>query len=159
MGDTKATMLSKLFHLIVSGTVALTMQNNALLLECITSSVDPAGCLRKSLTPIPPFVPQQAHRNAIPWSRCSQCSCSCKGIYPTVNVFLLGCVPPRVSSGPARSQCAKVFWVALTSACPPPADSAKAYETIAEESIRGDRGWIHGCAYHTEGYRSGVGVK
>ena len=63
MDDATATKLSKLFHFIVSGTVALTAQNNALFLESITSSVDPAGCihtiinstdgfqaLRKSLT-------------------------------------------------------------------------------------------------------------
>ena len=63
MDNPKAAKLSKLFNSIVAGTTALTAQNNALFLESISSSPDPAGCvhaiinnaaglqvLRKSLT-------------------------------------------------------------------------------------------------------------
>ena len=44
MDNLKAAKLSKLFNSVVTGTVALTTQNNALFLESISSSPDPAGC-------------------------------------------------------------------------------------------------------------------
>ena len=45
MDNIKAVKLSKLFNLIVAGTVALTAQNGPLFLESISSSPDPAGCV------------------------------------------------------------------------------------------------------------------
>jgi hypothetical protein len=45
MDNPKAAKLSKFFNSIVSGTATLTAQNNALFLESISSSPDPAGCI------------------------------------------------------------------------------------------------------------------
>jgi hypothetical protein len=45
MDNPKAAKLSKFFNSIVSGTTTLTVQNNALFLESISSSPYPAGCV------------------------------------------------------------------------------------------------------------------
>ena len=45
MDNLRAAKLSKLFHIIVAGTEPLTARNNALFLESIISSPDPAGCV------------------------------------------------------------------------------------------------------------------
>ena len=156
MDDLKAAKLSKLFHFIVSGTVALTAQNNALFFEYITSSADPAGCVHTIINSAGGF---QALRNSLTLDTsilflnksaarllhvlaAPNVAAVAGGIY--VQTLVLECIaqPPTVfwdaflrafQAGELDPNAQKSFGWLLLQLILLPADKAEPYEGIAKE--------------------------